>query len=427
MAPALREGGTVKRPRLEGLWRHPDFLRFWAGRTTSVFGTIIGRLAIAFTAILWLDATPLEIAVLGICDLAPGFLFGVVAGVWVDRLPRRAILIWSDIGRFVVLVTVPLAALGDALTIWQLFAVALIRNTLDALFETAYQAYLPTLVGPAHLLEGNSKLSATASAAEFTGFGAAGWLVQLLTAPGAVLVDAISFLASAFAIWRIRAPEAPVAGDGHEAGILRSAGEGIAVVAKDPILRALGASLLAFQLPMGIFGAIFVVFVTRELDLGPGLQGSIYAIGGVTSFLGAAVAARSGSWHLGRSMATASFMRSAGNLLPVLAAGPLPARVSLLAAGQCVTDPAWTFYEIHETSLRQAATAPGVLGRVTATFRAAEFGAGLIGMLAGGLLAEAVGLRTALVAAAVGGVAAAAVFAALPAARLRRLPTVVEA
>ena len=412
----------MQRPLLDGLWRHPDFLRFWAGRTTSVFGTLIGRLALAFTAILWLDATPLEIAVLGICDLAPGFLFGVVAGVWVDRLPRRTIMIWSDVGRFAVLATIPLAAFADALTIWQVFAVALARNTLDALFETAFQAYLPTLVGPGRVLEGNSKLSATASAAEFTGFGVAGWLVQLLTAPGAVLVDAISFLASAFAIWRIRAPEPPVIGEGHEAGLLRSAGQGIAVVAREPVLRSLATALVAFQLPMGAFGAIFVVFVTRELDIGPGLQGSIYAIGGVTSLAGAMVAARSRSWHLGRSMAVASFLRSTGNLLPAMAAGPMPARVSLLAGGQCVTDPAWTFYEIHETSLRQAAAPAAALGRVTATFRAAEFGAGLVGMLVGGVLAQAIGLRATFVAAAAGGVAAAVLFAFSPAARLRRAP-----
>ncbi len=385
-------------PDLQGLWRNGDFLRLWAGETVSIFGTLIGRLALTFTAILWLDASPLEIAALGICEMAPGVGFGLVAGVWVDRLPRRMVLIWADLGRAMLLVTVPAAAVLGGLTIWQVFAVALGRAVLDSLFETAYQAYLPGLVGAENVIEGNSKLAATSSAAEVGGFGMAGWLVQLFTAPGAVLVDALSFALSALAIWRIRSAERPDGVD-RQTGFAQAAVEGLRHVWNTPLLRSLLVGVLLFRLPMGIFSAVFVVFVTRELDIGPGLQGSIYAIGGLTSFAGAMLAARSARWHLGRSLAVASAVRSVGSLLPGLAAGPPAARIGILTAQQFVTDPAWTYYEIQETSIRQAAVPDRVLGRVVASFRAAEFGAALLGLGLGGVIAETAGLRAAMIAA----------------------------
>jgi MFS family permease len=154
--------------RFGGLWRHPDFVRLWAGETVSVFGSLVGGLALQFTAVLWLDATPLQLSLLLGCQFVPGFAVGLVAGAWVDRLHRRPILIAADIGRALALLTIPLAAVFDLLTIGQLYVVALVANSLTVFFDVAYEAYLPTLVEPHELVEGNSKLTASASVAEFS-------------------------------------------------------------------------------------------------------------------------------------------------------------------------------------------------------------------------------------------------------------------
>lgn len=153
-----------------GLWAHPDFVRLWAGTTTSVFGSLIGYLALSFTAIEFLHASAAEVAVLGACQLVPGFLVSPFAGVWVDRLRRRPVLIISDLGRAVALATVPLAALLGVLGMWQLFAVSIVTSALSVFFQAAYQSYLPTLVDRQELLEGNAKLSGTASVAEVASF-----------------------------------------------------------------------------------------------------------------------------------------------------------------------------------------------------------------------------------------------------------------
>src|SRR5688572_7682732 len=160
-----------------------------------MFGTLVGQLALSFVAIIWLDATAGEVAILALCQIAPGFVAGPIAGVWVDRLHRRPVMLVADVGRCLALLTIPAAAIFDALTVSQLWGVAAVASALTVFFDVAYQSYLPTLVEKDELLEGNSKLETTASIAEVGGFGIAGWLVQLITAPGAVLVDALSFLA----------------------------------------------------------------------------------------------------------------------------------------------------------------------------------------------------------------------------------------
>jgi len=189
---------------LTGLWAHPDFVRLWAGTTTSMFGSLIGQLALSFSAIEFLHASAAEVAVLGACQLIPGFLVSPAAGVWVDRLRRRPVLIVCDLGRAVVLFSVPIAAVFDSLTLPQLFAVAAANSALTVFFGAAYQSYLPTLVKREELIEGNAKLSGTASVAEIGSFSISGWLVQLLKAPGALAIDAVSFVASAAFVWRIK-------------------------------------------------------------------------------------------------------------------------------------------------------------------------------------------------------------------------------
>jgi len=172
-----------RRSRFQGLWRHPDFLKLWTGQTISVFGSYISGFAIPIIAVITLNASPLTVALLSAVGMAPGFLLGLIAGVWVDRLRRRPILIATDLGRATILVTIPVAAAFDALTIPHLVIAAFATSVLSTFFDLAYRSYLPSLVRSDQLVEGNSKLQASASAGEVSGFALAGALIQLLTAP----------------------------------------------------------------------------------------------------------------------------------------------------------------------------------------------------------------------------------------------------
>ena len=413
----------VRRPRLTGLWRHPDFVNLWAGSTISIFGTLVGRTALPFAAILTLDATPFEIALLAQAELVPGFAFGLVAGVWVDRLPRRPILIAADVGRALLLALIPLAAVFDVLGMGLIYAVAALTSVLSAFFDVAYQSYLPTLVSREELVEGNSKLSASASVAEVASFGSGGWLVQLLTAPIAILIDALSFVASALFILRIRAPEPPPMPAAEREGTWREAVAGLRVVLENGTLRALAVCNFIWNAGFRIGGTVFLLYVTRELGLGTGPQGLIYAVGGVSSLLGAvATGPATRRWGPGPTLIAALLLAAVGQLFVPLAgvATTTAVVVAFLVAQQLTVDPALTAFDITQVSLRQAIAPDAVQGRVNATMRFTEFGAQLIGAAIGGVLGEVIGLRPTLLVAASGVVLAAFWLLLSPVRGLRR-------
>ena len=414
---------TLLRSKFTGLWRHPDFVRLWAGETISIFGTLIGGLALSFTAILWLDASALQISILAGAQFVPGFLGGLIAGVWVDRLKRRPIMIVADIGRFVALATIPLAALFDLLTIWQLYAVALTASTLTVFFDVAYQSYLPTLVAREELVEGNAKLTASASVAEVGSFSLSGWLVQLLSGPGAVLIDAVSFLGSGFFLARIRTEEPPPMPEHERTGIWHEAKAGLRIVFHDPIVRSLAVANAIAVCGRGILSVVFLLYLNQEVGFGPGVLGLIFAVGGVTSLGGSFLAGRAHLFGgLGPAMVLAALLRAVGTLFMPLASSASALGAGLLVANQCVTDPAASFYDINDVSLRQAVTPHEVQGRMFASCRFIEFGAMLLGTAVGGVLGELIGLRETLFAAtALMGVSA-VWLAFSPVARLRGMP-----
>jgi MFS family permease len=411
------------RPRFTGLWRHPDFVRLWAGETISIFGSLIGQLALQFTAIIWLGAGPLEISVLGACQLVPAFIVGLAAGAWVDRLRRRPIMIAADIGRGVVLATVPLAALFDVLTVWHLYAVALAASGLTMFFDVAYEAYLPTLVERNQLVEGNSKLAASASVAEVGAFGIAGWMVQLLSGPGAVLVDSLSFFASAFFVRRIRTDE-PARPPSHERQALwREVREGANVLIHQRLVRSLTLVNVLLMFASRIVSVTLLLYLAGEVGFEPGTLGMIFAVGGVTSLAGAFFASRPHLFGgLGPALALSLFVRAAGALFMPLAADVSTTGVALLVANQLLTDPAWTFFEVNVVSLRQRLTPDRLLGRVNATIRFTEFGAMLLGTVVGGVLGQVIGLRETLFVAVAMMFAAGLVFVVSPVAALRTAP-----
>src|SRR5713226_9077499 len=186
-----------------GLWRHPNFLKLWAGSTVSLFGSQITFLALPFTAVLLLHATASQMSFLVFAETLPTLLIGLFAGVWVDRLPRRPMLIIADVGRALLFGSLPILTLLGWLRIEYLFLVAFATGTLTFFFDTAYCAFLPTIVERKLLIEGNSKLEMSNLLANLAGPGLAGWLIQLVTAPLAIFVDTCSFLVSAFSVWTI--------------------------------------------------------------------------------------------------------------------------------------------------------------------------------------------------------------------------------
>ena len=396
------------RPRFTGLWRNRDFLKLWAGETVSLFGSLIGGPALAFTAILALDATALQMGLLTAAGTAPGLLGGLIAGVWVDRLRRRPVLIGADLGRALLLGTIPLAAIMGVLRIEQLYAVAFLVGLLTMIFDVAYLAYLPSLVRRDELVEGNSKLSVSAAVAEASGFSISGWLIQALSAPVTVLIDALSFVVSAAALWLVRSREPAPPRTGERAGILVEMGTGLRTLGASSNLRVLTATLVTLECAGGMFGAVILLYTTRTLSLSPGVQGLIFAVGGVTSLLGA-LAAGSVTRRLGvgPALSLGLLLVGAGSLLIPLAPNRSALSLLLLVSSQIVSDPARTLYMIAQVSLRQALTPSGMLGRVNAAIHVLALGAALLGALGGGLLAESVGVRPTLVVGACGSSAAA--------------------
>jgi MFS family permease len=407
------------------LWRNPNFLRLWTGETISIFGSLVGRTALPFTAILVLDAGPIQIALLSAAELIPAFLAGPFVGVWVDRLRRRPIMIAADIGRFALLATIPIAHVFDALTMGQLYAVAFFVGVLTISFDVAYLSYLPTLVNKDQLLEGNSKLAASSSVAEVGGFSLSGWLVQLVTGPVTILIDAVSFLFSAAFIAAIRAPERPPVPAGKRTSVHEEFSEGVRFLVRDPVLRPLAASAVTLELAWRLFGAVFLVFVTKDLGFKPGLLGMTFAVGGVSSLFGALLARRSADrFGLGPSMWGGLILMAVSMLFIPLAQGATATAVVLLIAQQLVGDGGATVFEVNQVSLRQSLAPERMLGRVNAAIRLTSLAAMLMGSLIGGVMGETVGLRPTLIAGAGATFVAALWIIASPARGMRGVPVV---
>ena len=250
-----------------GLWRHSDFLKLWSAETISQVGSQVTGLALPLVAIITLDVSAFEVALLGVIEFAPFILISLPAGVWVDRMPRRPILIVGDLGRAALLATIPIAYAVDALTIWQLYVVGFLFGVLTVFFDVAYQSYLPALVEREQLVDGNSKLEISRSGAQLAGPALAGILIQVLKAPLAILLDAISFLVSGLFVLAIRKREAvPDREPGRSPlhGMRAELSEGVRYVFGHRYLRWIAASTATFNFFGSMTGAIFLVYAVRR-------------------------------------------------------------------------------------------------------------------------------------------------------------------
>ena len=414
----------MRNPFASPLWSNSAFVRVWGAATISIFGSLITRMALPLAAILILGSGAVEVALLRGLELGTTLVVGLVAGAWVDRLRRRPVLIWADLGRAALLGSIPVAFALGVLTFWQLLIVSGLAAILTSFFDAADNAYLPTIVERERLVDANSALAASGSAAEFTAFGISGFLVQVLTAPIAIAIDAISFVASATLLATIRTPEAAPPPREDRDPVVSEIRDGLALVRHDPILRAFAGAQMALAALWGIFGAIWMLFVLEDLALGPAIIGIIAGVGGFSSLLGAIVASRATrQFGIGRVAIVAMLLSAVGNAFIPLAPAGLPlVAVGCLVMQQLVADSAVTVYDITELSVRQSLVRDRLQGRVASTFKVAAMVAQLIATLAAGVLAEVIGLRATAWLAPLGGVVAALVLWASPVRQLVTLP-----
>lgn len=393
------------------LWRNGAFVRVWAAATISIFGSLITRMALPFVAILVLGAGPFEVAILRSLDVLAALVFGLAAGAWVDRLRRRPVLVWADLGRALLLASVPLAFVFGVLSLAQLLAVTLLTAVLSTFFDAADNAYLPTIVRKEELVDANSALTASGSAAEFTAFGISGFLIQVFTAPIAILVDSVSFVASALLLGSIRTAEDPPPPIAERRRILAEIRDGVALVRRDPVLRALAFSEMTQGMLWGVFGATYLLFAFDVLQLGPAAIGLITGAGGLGSLIGALAAGRAARrWGIGMTAVVGLLLAALGNaFVPLAPAGAPVVAAAFLVAQQLVGDGGVTIYAITEQTVRQSTVDNRLLGRVASTMVVASGAAQLVATLGAGALAEVLGLRLVAVLAPIGGLAGAAV------------------
>jgi MFS family permease len=378
----------------KGLWQNKDFVKIWSGQTISNFGSGITSIALPLTAVLVLSATPAQMGILSALESVSVLVFGLLAGVWVDRLRRRPILITADIGRALVLGSIPLAALLGVLHLAQVYIVAALTGILTVFFNVADEAFLPSLLPQDQLVEANSKLGISDSLAEISGPASAGPLVQLFGAPLALFFDALSFLLSALSIGLVRTPEPQPTPPKQRQSIWRESSEGLRMIRDNALLRSLAISAMLFNFFGNFIGTLYVLYIVREVHAAPLVIGFFVATGGISALVGAIFAQRV-IQRIGPGPAVGAMLTLYGltGLLLPLAHDPLGVAIALLFTSQLLGDASVSIYSIAEVSLRQAIIPNAFLGRVNASMQFLTQGVGPAAAILAGIVGTVIGLR----------------------------------
>ncbi|WP_331745171.1 MFS transporter [Kitasatospora sp. NBC_01300] len=388
------------------LWRDRRFRRFWAGQSASQFGDRITELALPLIAVGTLDASADQVAWLTALVWTPNLL-AIFLGAWVDhRAHKRRLMIFADLARATVLLSVPAACLSGSVTLGQLYAVALLTGAAGVLFNTAYPPFFVRLVPRASYVDANSKLSASRSASYIAGPAIGGVLVQALTAPVAVVVDALTFLVSALLVGRASVDEPPaVSGAAAAPPLLLRAREGLSFVVRHPVLRAaLGCAATVNFFTFVAGSGLIVLFANRSLGLSAGAIGIAFGIGATGSLLGAVSAPKvSRRFGVGRSIVVGAVLFPAPIAIAAAAGGPLWLRAGALAAVEFLSGFGVMLFDINLNSLQATVIPDGMRSRVAGAYSTINYGTRPVGAIVGGLLASSVGLRATLLVAAVGG------------------------
>ncbi len=381
---------------LTGLWRNPDFLKLWGSLTITHFGGQVTFLALPLTAALMLHATPFQVGVLTAMGALPYPIFGLFAGVLVDRVRKLPVIVAADLGRGLALLAIPVCAWFGMLTMPLLYVVNFFVGLASVIGWPAYQVFMTERVGRSNLVEANAKIGVADSAAQLIGPGIAGALIQWLTAPFAILLDAISFFVSA---WMLRGIP-PRSGDAPKArgrSVGREIREGLRLVWRNPILRALVWSIGVWQVFRHAFVATVVIFGARVLGFTAGHVGLLFMTAGLGSLMAAHVTERlNRRYGMGVTMLGAMAGTGVAWLVVAASMGPPLLASVFFGGGLFLLDLTSMIFFINYLSLRQAVTPDPLLGRVTATMICLTVAAAPLGGVLGGWVADHLGLRTAM-------------------------------
>jgi MFS family permease len=384
---------TSRRPRLPAVLAERDFRRFWAGETVSVFGDQVTLIALPLVAVLDLHASPVQMGLLGAAALAPNLLFALHAGAWVDRRGRRRqTMIATAVGRAALLATIPVAYAFGALTLAQLYVVGFLVGTLSVFFNVSYSTLFVSLVSRERYLQAGSLLHGSRAFSYVAGPSVGGALVQALSAPAAIVVDAVSFVVSALTLRSIRPTEPPV--EPAERGHIRSGARWIrnSAIVRSSLLATATINFFNF-----LFWALFILYVTRELDVQPGALGLVLGAGAVGGVLGAVFASRIARWiGVGPAFVLGSALFPAPLVLVPLAGGPRPVVLGCLFLAEFASGFGVMVLDINIQAIRAAVTPDRLLARVSGAYMVVNYGVRPIGSLVGGLLGAWIGLRTTL-------------------------------
>jgi predicted MFS family arabinose efflux permease len=383
-------------PEPPPLLRQPEFLKLWAAQSISQLGDQVTYLALPLVAVLTLDASAAQMGFLMALELAPHLLFSLMAGVWIERSQRRRhLMILADIARALLLASVPLAAAFDVLSFPQLYGVAFAVGTFAVMFDISWSTLFITIVPRRDVVEANSKLSLSRSVSFVTGPSLAGFLVQVLTAPVTLLLDAFSFLGSALFLTRIRSKEPPVEHDGN--GAFRSLKDGMRFVLGDELIRADLGCAATLNLFNFVFHAIFVLYATKELGVAPGTLGVALGAGAVGGIIGALFAPRlERAIGIGPSMMVGAVLFPAPLILVPIASGSELTLGVLLGTAEFFSSVGVMIFDVSAASMMFLRTPHRIRSRTTGTFRFVNYGIRPIGALLGGALGTAIGLQTTL-------------------------------
>jgi MFS family permease len=402
------------------LLRDRQFMLLFGAESISVAGSQIGVVALPLVAILTMQAGAFEVGLLSAAQTAAFVLIGLPAGVWVDRMRRRPVLITADLVRAALLLSVPVAAWLDVLTLAQLYAVALGAGIATVFFEIASQSYLPALIGRDRLVDANGKLETSRSAAQVVGPSVGGWLVALLTAPVAVIANAIGFLGSALLLSRIRAQE-PVPSTADRPSLVQGIRAGLRLVFADRILRLIALRSALANLAFSALLAVQALFLVQDIGLSPGAYGALLAAGAVGGLGGGALvgplAKRVGSARI--IWLAPLLFQPFSLLIPLTTAG---AGVVFFVVGSFLVSVGVVIYNVSQISFRQATTPPDMLGRMNATMRFLVWGTMPLGGVLGGAMGELFGVRAAVWVGAVGLALSTLPLLFSPLVRMRELP-----
>src|SRR5215470_4422440 len=379
-----------------GLWRNPEFVKLWGSLTITAFGAQVTNLALPLTAAVLLHATPWQMGVLVALETLPFALVSLHAGVLIDRVRKLPIVIATDVGRGVALLAIPVAAFTNSLSIEILYAVGFFCGVQNVVGGAAYQVLLAQMAGRERLVEANAKVALGETSSALVGPGLAGGLIQLVTAPFAIIVDAVTFFVSALMLRRIHIPH-DVVHPGPRPSVTTEIHEGLKLVWNNRTLLALAWLAGLWQILHHMQIAVLILFATRELGLSAGAIGLTYVFGGLGCVVASAFAERlSARLGVGPVIVHGLALTALGWQMFGLISGPVWLATLALGCAMLMFDFGAVLYGINYLALRQAITPDRLLGRMTATMRFLTVAAAPLGSLAGGSLATLIGLRSTL-------------------------------